>query len=178
MEFLESRRSWENQKPPEYRQKSWLFWASPFTMHLVCTLLTKAAFDTLRKILWALWSFSEPAYTLWHKIITYKKLFWNSYFLKITNFTRNFLKMSFFPGDFEGAKFLKNYENHSQGIIFATISRRRVIVCFGSYICCRRSSSPHMLQSCISWWRTRHARYTEHTAVAATATAAAISFAS
>ena len=37
-EFLESRRSWENQKPPENRQKSGLFWASPFTMHLVCTL--------------------------------------------------------------------------------------------------------------------------------------------
>ena len=27
-----------NQKPPENRQKSGLFWASPFTMHLVCTL--------------------------------------------------------------------------------------------------------------------------------------------
>ena len=39
MEFLENRRSWENQKPPENRQKSGLFWASPFTMHLVCTLL-------------------------------------------------------------------------------------------------------------------------------------------
>ena len=41
VEFLESRRSWENQKPPENRQKSELFWASPFTMHLVCTLLRK-----------------------------------------------------------------------------------------------------------------------------------------
>ena len=39
MEFLESRRSWENQRPPDIRQKSGLFWASPFTMHLVCTLL-------------------------------------------------------------------------------------------------------------------------------------------
>ena len=39
MEFLENRRSWENQKPPEHCQKSGLFWASPFTMHLVCTLL-------------------------------------------------------------------------------------------------------------------------------------------
>ena len=38
-EFLENRRSWENQKPPENRQKSGLFWASPFTMHLVFTLL-------------------------------------------------------------------------------------------------------------------------------------------
>ena len=34
VEFLESRRSSENQKPPENRQKSGLFWASPFT---VCT---------------------------------------------------------------------------------------------------------------------------------------------
>ena len=35
VEFLENRWSWENQKPPEKRQKSGLFWASPFTMHLV-----------------------------------------------------------------------------------------------------------------------------------------------
>ena len=41
MEFLENRRSWENQKPTENRQKSELFWASPFTMHLVWTLLIK-----------------------------------------------------------------------------------------------------------------------------------------
>ena len=40
VEFLESRRSWENQQPPGNRQKSGLFWASPFTMHLVGTLLT------------------------------------------------------------------------------------------------------------------------------------------
>ena len=39
VELLKNRRSWENQKPPENRQKSGLFWASPFTMHLVCTLL-------------------------------------------------------------------------------------------------------------------------------------------
>ena len=38
VEFPENRRSWENKKPPENRQKSGLFWASPFTMHLVCTL--------------------------------------------------------------------------------------------------------------------------------------------
>ena len=42
MEFLENRRSRENQKPPESRQKSGLFWASPFTMRLVCTLLIHA----------------------------------------------------------------------------------------------------------------------------------------
>ena len=39
VEFLESKRSSENQNPPENRQKSGLFWASPFTMQLVCTLL-------------------------------------------------------------------------------------------------------------------------------------------
>ena len=43
-EFLENRRSWENQQP----QKSGLFWASPFTMHLVCTLLI-GVFDLLSK---------------------------------------------------------------------------------------------------------------------------------
>ena len=32
VEFLENGRSSENQKPPENRQKSGLFWASPFTM--------------------------------------------------------------------------------------------------------------------------------------------------
>ena len=46
----------------------------------------------------------------------------NNYFRKITNFIRNFLKKSFFPGDFEGANPLKNYENNSQGIIFVIIS--------------------------------------------------------
>ena len=39
VEFLENKRSWENRKPPKNRQKSGLFWASPFTMHLVWTLL-------------------------------------------------------------------------------------------------------------------------------------------
>ena len=51
-----------------------------------------------------------PQNTLWHKIITYEKLFWNNYFWKITNFTRNFWKKSFFPGDFEGVDSLKNNE--------------------------------------------------------------------
>ena len=46
-------------------------------------------------------------------------------FLQITNFTRNFLRKSFFPGHFEGAKILKNYQNNSQGIIFKIISFRR-----------------------------------------------------
>ena len=44
-------------------------------------------------------------------------------FGKITNLTRNSLKMSFFPGHFESTKSLKNYEkNNSQGIIFVIIS--------------------------------------------------------
>ena len=42
LEFSENRRSSENQKHPENRQKSGLFCASPFTMHLVCILLIKA----------------------------------------------------------------------------------------------------------------------------------------
>ena len=46
--------------------------------------------------------------SLWHKIITYEKLFWNNHFRKITNLTRNSLKMSFFPGLFERTKCLKN----------------------------------------------------------------------
>ena len=48
--------------------------------------------------------------TLWHKTITYEKIFWNNYFWKITNFTRNFWEKSVFPGDSEGANSLKNYE--------------------------------------------------------------------
>ena len=44
----------------------------------------------------------------------------------LSSFTRNFLKKVFFPGDFEGAKFLKEYENNSQGIILVMISCRRV----------------------------------------------------
>ena len=39
VEFLENRRSWENKKHTENRQNSGLVWASPFAMHLVCTLL-------------------------------------------------------------------------------------------------------------------------------------------
>ena len=50
------------------------------------------------------------ATTLWHTIITYEKLFWNIYFWKITDFTRNFWKKSFFPGDFESANSLENDE--------------------------------------------------------------------
>ena len=39
VEFLENKWSRGKQKPPENRQKSGLLWASPFTMHLVWTLL-------------------------------------------------------------------------------------------------------------------------------------------
>ena len=53
-----------------------------------------------------------------HKIITYEKLFWNNYFWKITNFTRNFWKMSFFPGDLESATSRKNYEKYFSGNYF------------------------------------------------------------
>ena len=50
MELLENRRSWENQRPPENCQKSGLFWASPFTMHLVCTPLKKDLLGVCRKV--------------------------------------------------------------------------------------------------------------------------------
>ena len=39
-------------------------------------------------------------------------------------FTREFLTKSVFPGDVEGAKFLKNYENSAQGAIFVTLRVR------------------------------------------------------
>ena len=39
-----------------------------------------------------------------------RKLLWNNYFQKITNLTRNSLKMSFCPGHSESTKSLKNYE--------------------------------------------------------------------
>ena len=47
-------------------------------------------------------------------------------FGKITNLTRNSLKKSLFPGDFENKKSLTNYEKNSQGIIFVIISCQRV----------------------------------------------------
>ena len=36
LELLENRRAWEHQKLPASRQKSGLFWASPFTVHPIC----------------------------------------------------------------------------------------------------------------------------------------------
>ena len=47
-------------------------------------------------------------------------------FEKLRNFTRNFQKKSFFPGDFESANSLKIKKNNSQGIIFAIVSCQRV----------------------------------------------------
>ena len=38
VEFQENKRCWENQEPRKSPEK-WIFWPSPFTMHLVCTLL-------------------------------------------------------------------------------------------------------------------------------------------
>ena len=43
VEFLENRSSSENQNPSENRQNTRLFWASPFTMRLVCTLLIQVS---------------------------------------------------------------------------------------------------------------------------------------
>ena len=45
-------RSWENQKPPENRQKSPLFWRFAFTMHLVCTLLIRSNYFLINSISW------------------------------------------------------------------------------------------------------------------------------
>ena len=47
-----------------------------------------------------------------------QKVILKSFFSKITNFTRNFWKKSFFPGDFEGANSLKNCEKNSWGNYF------------------------------------------------------------
>ena len=48
--------------------------------------------------------------TLWHKIITYGKVFYNTYFGQFTNLTRNSSKKSFFPKDFDGTKPPENYK--------------------------------------------------------------------
>ena len=56
--------------------------------------------------------------------------FWSIYFWKkIMNFTCNFLKRSFFPGDFEGANSLTITKNKHEfsGIIFAIILCQRVL---------------------------------------------------
>ena len=46
---------------------------------------------------------------------------------KITNLTRNSLKMSFFPGHSESTNPSEITKNNSQGILFVTISCQRVI---------------------------------------------------
>ena len=57
-------------------------------------------------------------------------MFWNKDFRKITNLTRNSLKMSFFLGHFESSKSLKKVaKTNSQGIIFVRISCQRVCRC-------------------------------------------------
>ena len=92
MEFLENRRSWENQKPPENRQRSGLFWASPFTMHLVCTLLTIVLTQVFSSVDWSTlgWEAAQrrsfrpgiyPAprgYTITHRMITEPKFNFNT----------------------------------------------------------------------------------------------------
>ena len=53
VEFLENRRSRENQKSRQNCQKRGLFWAlpPPFTMHLVCTLIKGQEWDRLSRCL-------------------------------------------------------------------------------------------------------------------------------
>ena len=48
-------------------------------------------------------SFNAPADYL-------RKILLKSFFVKVTNFTCNFVEKSFFPGDLEGAKSLEKYE--------------------------------------------------------------------
>ena len=63
-------------------------------------------------------------------------------FAKITNFSHNSLKVPFFPGDFEGAKSIKNSkEKHSQGMIFVAILCQRALM-LGSLPCFRACSGP------------------------------------
>ena len=71
------------------------------------------------------------AYTLWHKIITYEKLFWNNYFRKKLRISRvipwkylSFLDIS------RAQKPSEITKNNSQGIIFVIISCQRVIYVF------------------------------------------------
>ena len=82
MEFLENRRSWEKQKPPENRQKSGLFWASPFTMHLVCTLSrimkkTRRAPDYSSNLcppkIWSIWLFEGRSWACFLFFFLYKR---------------------------------------------------------------------------------------------------------
>ena len=61
------------------------------------------------------------------QMLTYEKLLSNNYLGKIMNFMRNFsMKMSPFPGDFEGARPLKNSEKINYRIInFVNVSCQR-----------------------------------------------------
>ena len=59
--------------------------------------------------------------TLWHIIITYEKLFWSSYFRKITNLMRNSLKSLSFRDIVRAQNPSKITKNNSQGIIFVII---------------------------------------------------------
>ena len=76
VEFIESRRSSENQKPPENRKKSGLFWASPFTMHPVCTLLILGNFNLGACSLWSCLSTSAavPVVKNYRKIIYFQTI--------------------------------------------------------------------------------------------------------
>ena len=92
-----------------------------------------------------------PILTLWHKITTYEKLFWNNYFPKITNLTRNSLKKSLFPADFEGTNSLKNYEKQLSGNYF-----RNNFVSEGTFICAPMVCSDIFYGSvrlCVYHWR-------------------------
>ena len=67
--------------------------------------------------------------------ITHEAFFWNVFLKKNENFTRNSLKISFFPRDFKGAKPLKITKCDSQGILF--------VIVLGQRICAPLALTPH-----------------------------------
>ena len=72
------------------------------------------------------------------KLLLTKNYFEIIIFGKLTNLTRNSLKMSFFPGHFESSKSLKNYENQFSGNYF-----RNNFVSEGNYLREAAKRDPH-----------------------------------
>ena len=83
-------------------------------------ILGGRAFQSTQKMQCSLFAWN----TLWQNYCL-QELIW-SIFTKIASFTCNSLKMSFFLGESEGTKCVKNYENNSQGMLFVIMSRQRL----------------------------------------------------
>ena len=86
------------------------------------------------------------------------KLVLDNHFLqKDPNFTRNSLKLSFFPRDFEGVKSLKDCEQRkgSQAIVCGRISRQRVAVLQSTLACERgrqlQTPNPKTMKATQKW---------------------------